>query len=280
MIDAHAHLLTHSILKKTGDQIAFDREKYPEFEKLSSFDRKDICSAWRKALNENGIEKVVFMGMSPGNPEFNLIINSSEKMEGFTSFDPTREGDLKLAKKDIEEAGMKGFKLYPSMLAFSVADKKAYPLYEYCSKNSLPVIIHFGVTIGPRADLRYGNPLDLSPVLSDFPKVPFVIAHFGAGFFREALMLAYKRDNLFFDTSGTNNWLLYHPGKLSLVDIFKQSIDVLGPEKIIFGTDSRLLIDKYRSGILNKQRNILSSLLKPEDVDLVMGGNAKQVYKI
>lgn len=279
MIDAHAHLITRSIVERAFGKEPMESDKYGEFKKLNHFTADDLRKEWEKAVEENRLEKVVFMAMKPGIREFNSIIKSSSRLEGFTSFDPHQQGSLELTLKDLEE-GMKGVKLYPSMRAFSVADKSLYPLYEHCAANSLPVAVHFGVTIGPRADLRYGNPLDLSPVLGDFPSIPFVVAHFGAGFFRESLMIAYKRDNLFLDTSGTNNWLCYQPGGLSLSDIFRQAVKSLGPEKIIFGTDSRLIIDSYRTKILRQQRRILNDLLKPADVELVMEGNARRVYNL
>ncbi|MGE3190545.1 MAG: amidohydrolase family protein, partial [Vicinamibacterales bacterium] len=63
-----------------------------------------------------------------------------------------------------------------------------------------PVIfVHCGVlSVGVRGklglpspfDMRFGNPLDLHDLAGRFPRVPIVIPHFGAGLFREALMLA------------------------------------------------------------------------------------------
>ncbi|MFW6134907.1 MAG: amidohydrolase family protein [Elusimicrobiota bacterium] len=279
MIDAHAHLISNKIMSQAFKDWGVSEQKTEEFIKDIDFNAKQLKDAWIKTLDENNIEKVVFMGASPNNKEFINTINSSDKFEGFTSVNPTQDNALEKVKQDISK-GMKGIKLYPSARGFSVADKKAYSLYQYCAKNNIPIIIHFGITIGPKSDLRYGNPIDLSPVLTDFPDQRFVIAHFGAGFFREALMLTYKRNNVYFDTSGTNNWLCYHPRGLNLVDVFKQTLDLVGPQRVIFGTDSRLIVDEYRKNILDQQKEILSKLLKSKEVDMVMGGNARRIYNI
>lgn len=280
MIDAHVHLLTKSIIQEAFKDWEIDKDKIPEFvESIADFSLDVLKEAWIEALDKNGIDKVVFMGMSPRNKEFLDFINSSDKFEGFTSVDPLRGDALKNLSEDIE-AGMKGLKLYPSARGFSVADKRAYPVYEYCNEKKIPILVHFGVTIGPKSDLRFGNPIDLSPVLSDFPNQKFVIAHFGAGFFRETLMITYKRENVYFDTSGTNNWLCYHPYGLDLVDVFKRALNVVGPDRIIFGTDSRLMIDEYRIEMLEQQKSILKLLLKPDEIELVMSENARRVYNL
>ena len=88
-----------------------------------------------------------------------------------------------------------------------------------------------------RFDVRYGNPLDLHALAADHPGVPFIIPHFGAGFFREALLVADLCPNVCLDSSSTNKWMSYHPG-LTLPAVFMQALEVAGPERVLFGTDS------------------------------------------
>jgi len=56
-------------------------------------------------------------------------------------------------------------------------------------------------------DMRFSNPIDLHAVALSFPHLPFVIPHFGAGYFREALMVADMCPNIYFDTSSSNQWM-------------------------------------------------------------------------
>ena len=67
--------------------------------------------------------------------------------------------------------------------------------------------------------------------------MPIIIPHFGAGMLREALMLADCCPNVYLDTSSSNSWIKYTPG-LTLEQVFKTALDVVGPDRLIFGTDS------------------------------------------
>ena len=61
-------------------------------------------------------------------------------------------------------------------------------------------------------DLAYANPLSVIPAANRFRGVNFVIPHFGAGFFREALMAGAQCQNVFVDTSSSNSWIRTQPG--------------------------------------------------------------------
>ena len=67
--------------------------------------------------------------------------------------------------------------------------------------------------------------------------MPIIIPHFGAGLFREALMVADLCPNVLLDTSSSNGWIRYHPG-LTLADVFRRALDVVGPDRLLFGSDS------------------------------------------
>ncbi len=231
--------------------------------------------AWISAMGRLGIEKTVFMSVLTPNDIFRSFINSSSRFVGFARINPTAKNAIDILKDEISN-GMKGVKLYASSGEFNVGSRQADPFYKYCEKNDIPITIHFGVTIGGSADIYTGNPIHLSRVLSDFPGIKFAIAHFGAGYFREALMLKYKMENLFIETSGTNNWLAHQDNFMTLKDVFKKSIDVFGVDHIIFGTDTRIYPDGYRDGILKQQLGILKELdLGKNEIEQIMYKNAK-----
>ena len=155
-----------------------------------------------------------------------------------------------------------------------------FPVYEEAAAHNLPILIHFGITTAPIADYRYANPLDLMLPSKLFADTKFVIAHFGAGFFREALMLGFHASNIWLDTSGTNNWRLYLPEVMALKQVFKRAIEVYGADKILFGTDT-ILNGKvgYRSFVLKEQKKALTDIrVKKEDRAKIMGGNAIRLF--
>ena len=275
IIDGHAHMINLNIIK--GMMNISESEIKRLSNEFTEKNAKEHKKAWLEAMDKLNIKKTIFMGTTHMCQDFIDFINSSERFYGFAATNPTEEDALEKLEKEIK-SGMSGVKLYPSQLGFDVGDAKCYSLYEFCEKNKLPIVIHFGVSIGNAADLRYGNPVMLSRVLRDFPKINFVIAHFGAGYFREVLMLKYKQDNLFIDSSGTNNWMIYQDSPLTLKDIFKKSIEVFGSKGIIFGSDTRIFPNGYREHILNEQIKVLNELkLTQKEKEDILYNNAKRI---
>ena len=144
--------------------------------------------------------------------------------------------------------------------------------------NTQPESAVFGITVAPFYDLLYANPLHLSAAAKDFPEISFAIAHCGAGFLRETLFLAYHTDNIWVDTSGTNNWRDYTPGAPPLAEVFRDLLRTYGPRRIMFGTDSTLP-HEYREAILNDQRATFDRLVTTaEDGAAIFGGNARRLF--
>ena len=87
-------------------------------------------------------------------------------------------------------------------------------------------------------DMRFSNPIDLHAMALKYPEVPIVVPHFGAGYFREALMLADLCPNVYLDTSSSNRWMRYQDSHLNLRQVFQRALDVVGPKRLLFGSDS------------------------------------------
>ena len=157
-------------------------------------------------------------------------------------------------------------------------DEQCYPVYEEADRLGLLVFLHFGITIGGQGDLRGGNPIDLQIPARDFPGVRFVIAHFGAGFFRETLMMQYQADNVYMDTSGSNSWMKYQSHPLDLKTIFRQALNAGGAEKDLFGTDSTFFPRGWRINVLEAQHRVLVELSEEED-PVVDGEGIRKIFR-
>ena len=81
-------------------------------------------------------------------------------------------------------------------------------------------------------------------VAARHPKVPFIVPHFGAGYFREALMLADLCPNVYLDTSSSNRWMRYHAPHLDLRAVFRQALEVAGPKRLLFGSGGGDLFER------------------------------------
>ena len=162
---------------------------------------------------------------------------------------------------------------------YHLYDDRVRPTLEKCAELKIPIIIHFGVSIGVQADMRYANPLDLQPVARDYPDLNFIIAHFGAGYFRESLMLLYQTNNVNLDTSGSNIWRKYQPVKLSVMELLERAIDAGGVDRILYGSDSSFFPRGYRANILEAQLNASNKLdLSKKDISAIFGLNARRLF--
>ena len=68
----------------------------------------------------------------------------------------------------------------------------------------------------------------------------------------------------------------YQGYPLTLKDVFKYALDAVGPERIVFGTDSSYFPRGYRSDVLMDQKNALDELaVSIDDQAKIFGGNLK-----
>ena len=151
-------------------------------------------------------------------------------------------------------------------------------------KLRIPVIIHFGALGGgggPPRNLRNMNPLTLWEVAKMFPKLKFVIPHFGSGYLRELLQLCWSCPNISIDTSGSNQWMMWMPFELDLKTLFKKMLDTVGPEKILFGTDSSYFPRGFCEIYLQEQLQACHALgLKKENIEKIFYWNAAKMLHI
>jgi len=174
------------------------------------------------------------------------------------------------------------------MHGYSIADEPVTSVLDSISgERGVVVFVHCGVlSVGirnklglpTRFDMRFSNPVDLHPVALRYPQLNFVVPHFGAGYFREALMVADLCPNVYFDTSSSNSWTKYQTPAITLKDVFQRALDVVGPRRLLFGSDSSFFPRGWNASVLESQIRVLSDLyVGPEDATLILGGNLRRV---
>jgi uncharacterized protein len=159
----------------------------------------------------------------------------------FGSVDPNRGAEaVRMAKRQIEEYGVKGFKFHPSSQAFLPNDRMAYPVYEVIEAAGLPALFHTGQTgagAGTRGGggirLAYSNPIHLDDVAVDFPDLPIILAHPSFPWQEEALSVATHKPQVYIDLSG---WSPKY-----FAPILVQYANTLLKDKVLFGTDFPVL---------------------------------------
>ncbi|HLN14747.1 MAG TPA: amidohydrolase family protein [bacterium] len=293
IIDSHLHLVTASMFHRMQARpMAIRPQALAAFtgpgsrlakrvEALERISLQDQVASWKAAFDRAGVGTGFFIAVGEGNEELAEFVRSApERFQGWGSVvDPTA-ADAAATVRRFGAWGLRGLKLYPPTQRFSASDRAVYPVYEAAAELGLAVLFHFGITIAPIYDLLYANPLHLSAAARDFPEITFGIAHCGAGFLREALFLAYHTENIWVDTSGTNNWREFTPGAPSLDEVFRDLLRTYGPRRILFGTDSTMPAE-YRTAILQDQQDTFGRLgLSDEDRALIFEENARRLFRL
>ena len=293
IVDSHLHLITASMLRRGRERMPAYRQKAVESarmrgktyeERLAELEwlsLEDHARSWLVEFDKAGVDTGAFIAVGEGNDELSRFVAiNPRRFAGWGSLVDPRDSNAARTVAQFRTLGLSGLKLYPPIQRFYPNDRALYPVYEAAAEQQLPVLFHFGITVGSFYDLTYASPLPLSAPVKEFPEVTFLIAHFGAGFFRETLFLAYHTENVCVDTSGTNNWREYYPGGPPLEQIFRDALRAFGPKRILFGTDSTVW-GGYRHHILKEQVEILDRLeLPPQDRAAILGDNARRVLRL
>lgn len=290
VVDAHVHLFARPLIAEFLDRTpdanprwrkAFEEGKWGRRnETLPDLGPVEMAEWYGARLDAAGIARAVVVSVWPDSAYTREFVAASDgKVAALCNVDPRSPDAPALLEREMA-AGFKGAKLYPVNRCFHLSDPACRPFFDKAAELEAAITIHYGVTVDPSGDLRYADPTDLSPVARDYPDMPFVIAHFGAGFLHEALRLGYQCKNVCLDSSGTNNWMDYDPHGYTLAQVFDRALTALGPERVLFGTDSGTT-GPYRQWIAYQQRRTLEELgLSDADRDLVLRGNAVRIFRL
>jgi uncharacterized protein len=249
-----------------------------------------LADRWIAELDRHQVARAALIASVPGDEESvaSAIAKHPSRLVGFFMLNPSTADAAERLSRALGEWKLRGVCLFPAMHHYRLDDERVIATFEAAAARGAVVFVHCGVlTVGVRKrlgmaspfDLRFGDPLVLAAVASRFPKVPVIIPHFGAGFLREALMAGDQCPNIHLDTSSSNGWLKYYPG-LTLEGVFRQALEVVGPDRLIFGTDSSFFPRGWQRQIFELQRRTLDGLGVPEDVQQkIFSGNFERLFR-
>jgi predicted TIM-barrel fold metal-dependent hydrolase len=173
------------------------------------------------------------------------------------------------------------------MHRYRLDEARVAAVFESAARSRAAVFVHCGVlSVGVRGklglpspfDLRLGDPLALAAVAAAYPSVPVIVPHFGAGRFQEALMAADQCPSIHFDSSSSNGWMKYYPG-LTLDTVFRQALAVVGPRRLLFGTDSSFFPRGWQRPVLDAQLAAMTTIgVTDADRELILAGNFNRLF--
>ena len=189
----------------------------------------------------------------------------------FGSVDPNRGTEaVDLARRLIEDHGVRGFKFHPTVQGFDPSDEAHHPLYEVLEDAGVVALFHTGQT-GIGAGLPGGrglllglsNPILLDPVAAHFPDLQIVMAHPSVPWQDEALSVATHKHNTWIDLSGWSP--KYFPAEL-----VRHANSIL-KRRVLFGSDFPLLTPE------RWMRDAEQTALKPEVMPGILKDNAARL---
>lgn len=290
VVDAHLHLFSVALFEEyveshPAEDSPFkraleDRRFGRRGESLPNLSASDIAPWYVARLQKAGIAKGLVVSVIPDSAYTREFVTAAAgHIHALCNLDPTHPDAARLLEREMT-AGFRGVKLLPVNRRYRLSDPACRPFFEKAAELRAPMIIHYGVTVDPAGDMRYADPIDLSPVARDFPEVTFVIAHFGAGYLDQLLKVAYQCDNVAVDSSGTNNWMDFMAYPITLAEVFQRALSALGPERVLFGTDSNSA-SPYRSWIKYQQIATLREIgVSDDDLDCVLRRNAVRIFRL
>ncbi len=196
-----------------------------------------------EAMDAAGVVKTVLLGWYWENEstcrwhnEFiaEWIATAPERFIGFAAIDPS--GTRANVIEQCEYARSLGLcgagELHPGVQQFDASSEGWQALANWCVENDWPVNIHATEVVGRDLPNTIPTPLnDFVAMARTNPKLKLIIAHWGGGlaFFELNPFLRKVLQNVYYDTAASP--LLYD------MSIFRRIIEIVGADKILFGSD-------------------------------------------
>ena len=280
--DAHVHFFSDRFLQELGAQCGKDAR---DVASLAGWDfpgsTEELAHRWADELDRQGIARAALIASIPGDEASvkAAAVVAPGRFYPFAMVNP-------LAENAAIAPGLHAICLFPAMHRYSMHDPKVDALLQQAAARRIAVFVHCGIlTVGVRKklglpspfDMRLSNPLDLHAIALRYPQIRFIVPHFGAGYFREALMLGDLCPNVHLDTSSTNSWMRYEG--LDLPTVFRRALDVVGPRRLLFGTDSSFFPRGWNRGVFEAQVKVLGDIgVDGDGAGRILGGNLRAMH--
>ncbi len=243
-IDAHTHIVPvkfygEDLLKAVASLMRVD----PEFYRFISQNPENLI----KYMDEHSVKALVIMSypapdvMGFGDEQVDEVAQyvreHRDRLIQFGSVNPRlNKNPLPRLEEIYSKYEIRGLKLHP---VHQLVKPNAYrpeegdmksleQIYQFASDHELPMQIHTGTSMFPRARNKFGDPIFMDELPLDFPKMKIILSHGGRPIWMEtAFYLLRRHRQMLFDISSIppHRLLDYFPRFEMIAD------------KAIFGSD-------------------------------------------
>ena len=289
--DAHVHFFSRSFFSALGAQAGKTAEQVADSASwvLPPEDPAELGRCWAAELDAQGVTRAALISSIPGDEASveSAVAERPDRFFGFFMANPLEEGAVERVQIALR-CGLHAVCLFPGMHGYAVSDARVEPVIRAAAAFAgRAVFVHCGVLkVGVRRklglpspfDMRFSNPLELHSIALRYPGLKFILPHFGAGYLREALMLADLCPNVYLDTSSSNSWMRYEG--LDLKTVFRRALDVAGAARLLFGTDSSYFPRGWNYEIFEAQTRAMLDLgISNSDARLIIEENLPRLFE-
>ena len=245
IIDIHTHIFPRQI--REHRQQYFPGES--AFKLLYDSPKSTLVSADETiaAMDEEGVDRSVVFGfpwrdrgvvMETNDYVLESIHRFPDRLIGFCCLDPAVPDAVKEVERCLDGglSGVGELAFYESGIDTQALDRLT-PIMELCQDRNVPVMVHTNEPVGHQYPGKTPNTLaEIYGMVTRFPNNKIILAHWGGGVFFYHLLRKEVKEalgNAYFDTAASP--FLYNPA------IYNMAIQIMGAEKILFGTDFPLL---------------------------------------
>ncbi len=184
-----------------------------------------------------------------------LLRPYGDRFKGYLGFNPIYAKALTARLDDFfSRSFFIGFKTLCDYWRVPVTDPRFTPMWEYADAHRLPILLH-----------TWGGPYDAPGLLTDicpnYPNAIFILGHSGGNDRAGAVELARNNPNVYLE------WC----GSFVTPEPWEEAFDLLGVERILFGTDGMLHNPDWELG------RLLSQPVPEEKLLPILGGNMRKI---
>jgi hypothetical protein len=296
--DAHCHFFSRRFFEVLARQRAAVLETsrldpsdlYRELQWDDPGSPEALADRWIGEMDANRVQRAALIASVPGDEASvgAAVARHPARIVGFFMLDPAAADAPTRAFSALTQQGLTAVCLFPAMHHVPLDDERTRRVVQVVSGcPGAVVFVHCGrLSVGvrdklglpSRFDVALGDPGAVSRLARTFPNVPFIVPHFGAGRFQDALKAVTACANVHLDTSSSNSWIRDTPG-LTLSAVFEAAIAAAGASRLLFGTDSSFFPRGWQRAVYDEQDRTLHGLrVRPEDRALIFGGNFERLF--
>ena len=258
IIDAHTHIMPPRVRERREDLVASE----PAFAEIYANPEAKIATAEEllASMDEAGIDRSVACNFAWSSevlveatndyllewaqrsggriiPFVSMYFPENAGAHGRSDMEEapaSTKGGVRERLRDLSASGAMGFgELRPDSLGYSLADSDEADLLSWAAAAfDMPLLVHASEPVGHHYAGKAGGSIEsIAAFARNAAGATVIAAHWGGGLPFYALMPEVNAaiENVYFDTSASH--LLYDPM------IYRRVIDLVGIEKVLFGSD-------------------------------------------